>query len=944
MPTLDELLKETEVSVETPQKNLDDLLSEGEPVENQRPPEDKLNLDELLLISKAQPEKVEEASSAWDQFRYAFDKAGNITSYAADILESYFPLGQITFDLTEGFDYIPPDEAYGKEYDTATPEQRRELIMQQKLQALEAKYGDFKEDSDSLASSLGEVAKGIADPTSVLPVGATYKTIAGAAGALGAGYSVLEDIATNQDVDPEKAAIIGGSSAVLAPVTTAVVRTAASRITNRAAQKKIDQAQKAIDKKINEGYEPRDLTRLLQEEGIDLVKLKDAQVKLNKKLVIPVKANPSEKAADIAITKDSAVSRLYSPTVDKYLGTLSTRVRNISEPVFGRLRRFEFNTHLNTQNKAKQVDPFLQKLSRVNPAVKSSITRHLYNSNFAAAEGLMRRVDPELSASFQTVKTLLNETKEELLASGHSFTGLENYFPRKVKDVNKLLNSLGKEPQSSIQKALKEYAEKKKTTVSLLDSDEKAEIIDLVLRGYRITTDGAKPSFVKPRTIQYIPEEMMQFYATPEESLHTYIRRAVNDIEKRKFFGRASEESTGRFDNQASIGKFVQQEIDAGNIPQSKQDELVDLLQSRFVAGEQGPGAAVSSIRDLGYMGTIANPISAITQLGDMGISAALNGMRNTFKSFFGAATGSREAKLIDIGLDEVISQELSNPSKVSSALNFTLKAGAFKTFDRLGKETYINAALKKSKALARTDKGVEALRKKWGNIFGDEFESFVADLRSNSMSDNVKYYLFNEISDVQPVSLSEMPQAYLEAETGRVMYMLKSFMLKQYDIIRRNVYQEFASGNKTKAVKTMATLAAYMTAANTGTSVIKDFILGREVTPEDIPARAMWSLLGIYGINKYTSERYLQRGDIKGAVINTIVPATPIIDAAFKLGKELPKDDPNIETALKAVPVVGPIVYNWFAGGAEKFNERLNAGPYKKGLPELLEIEDVRQ
>jgi len=276
--------------------------------------------------------------------------------------------------------------------------------------------------------------------------------------------------------------------------------------------------------------------------------------------------------------------------------------------------------------------------------------------------------------------------------------------------------------------------------------------------------------------------------------------------------------------------------------------------------------------------------------------------------------------------------------------LNFTLKAGAFKTFDRLGKETYINAALKKSKALARTDKGVEALRKKWGNIFGDEFESFVADLRSNSMSDNVKYYLFNEISDVQPVSLSEMPQAYLEAETGRVMYMLKSFMLKQYDIIRRNVYQEFASGNKTKAVKTMATLAAYMTAANTGTSVIKDFILGREVTPEDIPGRAMWSLLGIYGINKYTSERYLQRGDIKGAVINTIVPATPIIDAAFKLGKELPKDDPNIETTLKAVPVVGPIVYNWFAGGAEKFNERLNAGPYKKGLPELLEIEDVRQ
>ena len=946
MPTLDELLNESKTSLKPAEDagvTLDNLLNSPEPAKTQRPSEDKLDLDEMLLVSEARPEMVEEASSAWDQFRYAYDKAGNITSYAADILESYFPLGRITFDFKEGFDYIPPDEAYGKEYETATPEQRRELIIQSKLEDLESKYGDFKEDSDSLSASLGAIAKGVTDPTTILPVGATYKAMAAGAGALGTSFSVLEDIATNQDVDPQKAAIIGGSSAVLAPVTTAVVRTAANRITNRAAQKKIDQAQKVVDKKINEGYEPKDLTRLLQEEGVDLVKLKDAQTKLNKKIVIPIKSSPAEKAADVAITKDSAVSRLYSPSVDKYLGTLSTRVRNISEPVFGRLRRFEFNTHLKTQNKAKQVDPFLQKLSKVNNPTKGAIARHLYNGNFAAAEGLMRRVDDELFQSFKSVKTVLNDTKEELLDSGHSFTGIENYFPRKVIDTNKLLDSLGSKPKSDIQKAFKTYAEKKNTTVAQLDDDEKAEIIDLLLRGYRMTTDGAKPSFVKPRTIQYIPEEMMQFYASPAESLHTYIRRAVNDIEKRKFFGRTSEEfSAGRFNNEASIGKFVQKEIDAGNIPLSKEEELTGLLRSRFVTGEQGSGPKASLVRDLGYMGTIANPLSAITQLGDMGISAALNGMRNTFKSFFGAVTGTREAKLIDIGLDEIISQELANPSVASKLLNRTLRAGAFKTFDRLGKETYINASLKKARALVKTDKGVEALRKKWGAVFGDEFDSFVADLNSNSMTDNVKYYLFNEISDVQPVSLSEMPQAYLDAETGRLLYMLKSFMLKQYDIIRRNIYQEFKNGNKIEAVKTAAALAGYMTAANTGTSVIKDFILGREVTPEDIPSRAMWSLLGIYGISKYTSERYLERGDVKGFAINTLVPATPVIDAAFKLGRELPKEDPNIETTLKAVPVVGPVVYNWFGGGAEKYNQRLGAGPFKQGLPELLEIEDV--
>jgi len=945
MPTLDELLNESETSsasLESDGVTLDSLLNSPEPVKNQRPTEDKLNLDEMLLVSEAQPEMVEEASSAWEQFRYAYDKAGNITSYAADILESYFPLGRITFDLKDGFDYIPPDEAYGKEYESATPEQRRELIMQQKIESLEAEYGDFKEDSDSLAADLGAMAKGIIDPTSILPAGATYKAMALGAGALGTSFSVLEDIATNQDVDPQKAMVIGGSSAVLAPITTAVVRTAANRISNKGAQKKIDQAQKVIDKKINEGYEPRDLTRLLEEEGVDLVKLKDAQVKLNKKIVIPARANPAEVAANVAITKDSATSRVYSQGVDKYLGLLSTRVRNISEPVFGRLRKFEFNTHLNTQNKAIKVDPFLLGLSKVKTNIKDNITRHLYNGNFAAAEGLMKRIDEDLFVSFQAVKNVMDQTKEELLEAGHSFTGIENYFPRKIKDLNKLLDSLNKEPKSKIESALRRYADKKKTTVDKLDPDEKAEIIDLVIRGYRLTTDGAKPSFVKPRTIEYIPEEMMKFYAPAEESLHNYIRRAVNDIEKRKFFGRSGKEESGRFSTESSIGKFIQDEIDAGNIPSSKQDELAGLLTSRFVTGEQGPGAVSSTVRDLGYTGTIANPLSAITQLGDTGISAALNGLRNTFKSFFEAASGSREAKLIDIGLDEVISQELSNPSAVSSLLNKSLKIGLFKRFDRLGKETYINAALKKSRALSKTDKGIEALREKWGNIFGDEFESFVADLRSNTMSDNVKYYLFNEISDIQPVSLSEMPQGYLDAETGRLLYMLKSFTLNLYDVARRNIYQEFKKGNKVQAVKNLVALSGYMMAANTGTSVVKDFILGREVTAEDIPGRAMWSLLGAFGVSKYTSERYLQRGDIQGAAVNLLVPATPVIDAAFKLGTELPKDDPNIETTLKAVPVVGPILYNWFGGGAEKYNQRLGAGPFKQGLPELLEIEDV--
>ena len=52
MPTLDELLNESKTSSESVGVTLDSLLNSPEPIKNQRPEEDKLNLDEMLLVSQ----------------------------------------------------------------------------------------------------------------------------------------------------------------------------------------------------------------------------------------------------------------------------------------------------------------------------------------------------------------------------------------------------------------------------------------------------------------------------------------------------------------------------------------------------------------------------------------------------------------------------------------------------------------------------------------------------------------------------------------------------------------------------------------------------------------------------------------------------------------------------------------------------------------------------
>jgi hypothetical protein len=174
-----------------------------------------------------------------------------------------------------------------------------------------------------------------------------------------------------------------------------------------------------------------------------------------------------------------------------------------------------------------------------------------------------------------------------------------------------------------------------------------------------------------------------------------------------------------------------------------------------------------------------------------------------------------------------------------------------------------------------------------------------------------------------------EMPQAYLDSPNGRILYMLKSFMLKQYDVVRRNIVQEYKKGNKSTAIKNALALGGYLSAANVGTQTVKDMLLGRDVSVERIPTEAMWSLLGIYGINKYATERYIQQGQVTDFFYQSVVPATPIIDAVFKGGTELIEsiyndEDIDLSPVLKGIPMVGPIAYNWFGGGAEKYNDRL--------------------
>ena len=886
------------------------------------------------LIIKNQQGELEFLSrnreSQLRQFLFSYQKNANYAKNGLDFLDAISPIPSYAKGYTTPYGYNPTimidftrrtlEEEYGDEnIRDLTFEERRLAVKRRNERALLKMFGPmFDYDPGSAGAIAGAVTKAVIDPINLIPAASTVKGGIALGTAIAGFGSIADDLIHSEsgEVDPLKAAVSAATGGVLSGAFVKGTKV----LMDRGAKKTLRKAQLEVDKGIREGADPSDPVGILLNAGLDPQEVLKAQQRLGVKIRIrPDKVEEAQ--VDKIITKDSAVGRYQNTTANNILGTLSTNIRQISEKAFGRLRKFEFDSHTRTADTLKEVEPFLRSLSDLPATTKNSITRALYNEDFVTARSLMTQgMQDEFD---MIVEPLLRRLGDELLESGHSFQKIENYFPRLVKDVKGLQDSLGVEQQGLIEKAIRQFADRKKIDVSKVTDEEKTEIIDKLAMGYRMRpkADG-KPGFARERKLTLTEDQIAKYYASPEESLSIYLRRAVNDIEQRRFFGRSAvnDEGTGLIDMDASIGKLVKDELAEGKLSLDDEGNLIELLSTRFIGGNQSPNSVNATIRDLGYLGTISNPISAITQLGDLGTSAALKGFRHTIASVF----GSKNYKLIDVGIDEV-SKEFSEGSArtTSRILSKALGASAFRRIDRLGKETLINASYKNARKMLRTKKGEAEFRRKHSGVYGDEIDTLIADLKAGNRSANTKLFLFNELADVQPIALSEFPPSYLRNPDHRILYMLKSFTLKQYDIVRREVVGEWAKGNKKEAIKTATALAAYMTAANTGTKLTKDILLGREVRPEDIPSEALWSLLGVYGLNKYTADKYWSKGDWKGAVYQQIAPATPIIDASVNLASAPFEDDVDLGKIVRPVPIIGPLIYNWFLGGAEKYNER---------------------
>ena len=908
-----------------------------------------LAAEESSTTTEEQPaEPVEETPelkpiSWFDEFEFAFDSSHSDVNNWGLALEAKLALGDWDTDANGDLTFKNGYELYGKEFmDDMDYDQRRNFLLKRRDEGVKEEHLNTilvqeKEGKSASAEILGSFVGMLMSPTTLAPVGKGIAGAAKAGGLLGLEIEAAEQTAEGEldVVDLAKSTAVGavGSAAVtkVAQATKNAVKVVNAKRQAKKTQVGIDNMSAKVEDQLAtglaEGLTPKQSWARAR-QNLSLSASQVADLAAHGKVMMP----SVENATKIVAAKNNPIisSNAATKLLDHLFAPISTVVRNISEPVFGRLRKFEYDVSANTQSNMQAASDFMIKASKLRKkggrkAEYNDFETALFNGNFQKATNIAKVFFPEILEPLQKVigkEGVLNILHKDLKQAGVDVGFLENYFPRVVKDVGKLLNALGSTERSNLDIALSAEAAKQKVgSWQELDETVVTDIINKYLRGGQ--RSGTKLGLAQQRVIEEIDPLIKDFYYSAPESLNFYIKNAVREVEKRKFFGNnVVFDESNKVDLAQSIGAFAQDAFNKGEISSKQIDDLSMVLQARFVMGEKSGHAGWVGAKDAQTMALLAQFDSAVIQLADIGASVYANGLRNTIKSIVPALRKKTETSAEEFGVLNTIAADINSKGVLANGVDTVLKYSGFKGIDRLGKDTFISAAYKNNTQLARTSP--EKLSEKWGKVFGDETSNLIADLKAGRMSDNVKLLLFNQLSDVQPITLSEMPAQYLKVPNGRILYALKSFAIKQLDIMRRDFAGQLNRGNYKEGFTNMGNYAMSIGLAGGAVGTARDILQTKELRPEQFDDKVFETWMSLLFLNKYTRDRYLAEGEVGQAFLGILTPA--IFNISDQFGKALQdilfEADSNPEkfnAVLKNIPVIGKLGYYWLLGGAEK-------------------------
>lgn len=666
---------------------------------------------------------------------------------------------------------------------------------------------------------------------------------------------------------------------------------------------------------------------LQKEEGesVYLGKLKNAAEGLAMFGGFKAAGKVADKTLVPAVNKTFSVIEKGLEVADPLIRPIKSKIKQIDPFIASRMDRFELDNLTMKQNFVDRMQPFANQFKKLSKDEQKRFQRLTSNPDtipeaFKMLDSVQKRKGMDgIKGNFLEVRNGLDELYEIANKNGIEIEYRKDYLPRVMKNHEAFMKSLGKEPKSQLEQMFRAAEQKKfddmpegmKRSLSLEDTKlsegERAKVIQSFFEGNNLRGSG-KASFQKERVLSNITEDTQPFYDDFLGGLQKYVDNVTYKVNKNRFLGK-SQDPTAR---------SIFQDIERIKDP-AQQQEVTKLISTRFKGGEARIGKGTNIARNVIYASTIANPYSTITQLGDLALNSYRNGLINTISPF------GPKIKLKDFGLNDIAS-EFTDAGAMKGAMDKLFKVTGFKNLDIALKENNLRGAFRQAQGQLR-NKNSKAYKKfieENKPFFENETDDLIKAIRSgDSQNENVRHYLFSRLTKTQPITLSEMPATYLNMKGGRLAYSLKTFFVKQLDVLREDIVQKLAKRETSKeGIQNAARFAMLFGGGTAAVNMTKDMILGRPVHVSD---ELMDVALQMIGVSRYAIYKAKSDGLVGGATA-VLAPPMPIVNETFKVIAADDKEEAlkkQSKELVRYIPVVGKDIYWRFGAGEEKIKKQ---------------------
>ena len=597
---------------------------------------------------------------------------------------------------------------------------------------------------------------------------------------------------------------------------------------------------------------------------------------------------------------------------------IASRVKRIAPELHDILTKYESKLGVALTKRNAAVKPYAVKFNKLPKHVQVTLDLALKNAD----REMIRKIHNEydMAAEYQTLRGMLDGIHQEALEAG--FTGLgylRNYVPRVFK-ANTFLHYISELEKSNNFKegALRHEVEKFEAMKDRPIND--VEFYRIVNRmivhgdGDELVGVNAIGNYQKRKSLMIDDTTNKAFFMPAIDGILHYVNSATNRNHTRALLGYdiSSEQKIDMSKPlQGTLPGKMAELIKDKKISEKDQAILTRLFHTRLAYKPTPHG--VQKIKNITNLGLIANTMTAITQLEEISL-AFLHNPKVATGELFNTLRGKGYMKLSDMGIDSIGAE--FNSEGINKWMDRAFNWSLVKAFDSIGKVTYINTVLSDYHNKALNNKFSAKEKAELIRMFGGETEALINDLKNKTKSENVVSLLFNKISGVQPVSLSEVPYWYLKSPGSRLAYQYKTFLLKRFDMMRTEIYDGFKTakteGELLKYCGRMMKLLGVLCIFGVGNEALKDWWFGRGVDlTEEINDVALKYVLH----NRYQKAMIDQNRPVRyllSYVPATSMPLTFYRDAKNVGGKVFKGEEVDWVKlrSIEHIPIVGKEVY----------------------------------